>query len=75
MLIIVKSVFKKLCETMEPNELSLVWSCLYKEVRECVSTGNIRHLRHILLVLVSAVKVQKGKKVSGKLQYFITELL
>ncbi|XP_004492742.1 uncharacterized protein [Cicer arietinum] len=64
MLIIVKSVFKKLCETMEPNELSLVWSCLYKEVRECVSTGNIRHLRHILLVLVSAVKVQKGKKVS-----------
>ncbi|CAI8597993.1 unnamed protein product [Vicia faba] len=61
---IIKIVFKKLCETMEPKELNLVWSCLYKEVHECGSTGNIRHLRRILSVLVSAVKVQKGQKVS-----------
>ncbi|CAK8567091.1 unnamed protein product [Lathyrus sativus] len=61
---IIKIVFKKLCETMEPKELNLVWSCLYKEVHECVSTGNIRHLRCILTVLVSAVEVEKGQKVS-----------
>ncbi|KAK2393598.1 ARM repeat superfamily protein [Trifolium repens] len=61
---IIKSVFKRLCETMEPEELNLVWSCLYKKVRECVSTRNIMHLRRILSVLVSAVKVKKGQKVS-----------
>jgi hypothetical protein len=55
---------------MEPEELNLVWSCLYKKVRECVSTRNIMHLRRILSVLVLAVKVKKGQKVSGKLQYF-----
>ena len=69
---IIKSVFKKLCETMEPKELNLVWSCLYKEVHECVNTENIRHLRRILSVLVSAIKVQKGQNVSGKLQYFVS---
>jgi U3 small nucleolar RNA-associated protein 20 len=61
---IIKSVFKKLCETMEPKELNLAWVCLYKEVHECVSTGNITHLGRILSVLVSAVKVQRGQKVS-----------
>ncbi|XP_058787152.1 uncharacterized protein LOC131661580 [Vicia villosa] len=61
---IIKSVFKELCDTMEPKELNLVWTCLYKEVHECVSTGNIRHLRRILSVLVSALKEQKGQKVS-----------
>ncbi|XP_045802729.1 U3 small nucleolar RNA-associated protein 20-like [Trifolium pratense] len=64
-LAIIKSVFKRLCETMEPKELNLVWSCLYKKVHECVNTGNIMHLRRILSVLVSGVKVQKGQKVSG----------
>ncbi|KAI5411955.1 DEAD-box ATP-dependent RNA helicase 15 [Lathyrus oleraceus] len=48
---------------MEPEELNLVWSCLYKEAHECVSTGNIRHLG-ILSMLVSAIEVEKGQKVS-----------
>ncbi|KAJ1406609.1 Down-regulated-in-metastasis protein [Sesbania bispinosa] len=61
---IVKSVFKKLCVKMEPKELNLVWNCLYKEVNGCVSTRDMRHLRHILSVLVSAVKIQNGQKVS-----------
>ncbi|RDY00034.1 Small subunit processome component 20-like protein, partial [Mucuna pruriens] len=61
---IVKSVFKKLCQKMESKELNLAWSCLYKEVNECVNTGNIRHLRHILSVLVSAIKTQNGQKMS-----------
>ncbi|KAL2955225.1 hypothetical protein AAZX31_18G015600 [Glycine max] len=61
---IVKSVFKKLCEKMESKELDLVWNCIYKEVNECLNTGNSRHLRHILSVLVSAIKVQNGQKVS-----------
>ncbi|KAL5061396.1 hypothetical protein RYX36_033000 [Vicia faba] len=61
---IIETVFNKLCETTEPKELNLVWSCLYKEVHKCVSTGNIRHLRRNLSVLVSAVKVEKGRKVS-----------
>ncbi|XP_058734295.1 uncharacterized protein LOC131606025 [Vicia villosa] len=61
---IIKAVFEKLCETIEPKDLNLVWSCLYKEVHDCVSTGNIRHLRRILPVLVSAVEVRKGQKVS-----------
>ncbi|RHN69146.1 hypothetical protein MtrunA17_Chr3g0121561 [Medicago truncatula] len=61
---IIKSVFKKLCETTEPKELNLVWSCLYNEVHECVTTENIGHLRRILSVLVSAIKVQKGQNVS-----------
>ncbi|XP_061369187.1 uncharacterized protein LOC133312060 isoform X1 [Gastrolobium bilobum] len=61
---IIKSVFKKLCEKMEANELNLVWSCLYKEVSECITAGNIRHLRHILSMLVASVKVQNGQKVS-----------
>lgn len=69
---IIKSVFKKLCETTEPKELNLVWSCLYNEVHECVTTENIGHLRRILSVLVSAIKVQKGQNVSGKLQYFMS---
>ncbi|KAJ1404603.1 Down-regulated-in-metastasis protein [Sesbania bispinosa] len=49
---------------MEPKELNLVWNCLYKEVHGCVSTRDMRHLRHILSVLVSAVKIQNGQKVS-----------
>nr|KYP57020.1 U3 small nucleolar RNA-associated protein 20 [Cajanus cajan] len=61
---IVKSVFKKLCEKMESKELNLVWNCLYKEVNECVNTRNVRHLRHLLSVLVSAIKIQNGQKVS-----------
>ncbi|XP_027937625.1 small subunit processome component 20 homolog isoform X2 [Vigna unguiculata] len=60
---IVKSVFKKLCETMESKELNLVWNCLYKEADGCLNTGNIRHLQYILSVLVSAIKMQNGKKV------------
>ncbi|KAE9587003.1 hypothetical protein Lalb_Chr23g0269101 [Lupinus albus] len=61
---VVKSVFKKLCQTMEPKELNLVWDCLYEEVSKGVSTRNMQHLRCILSVLVSAVKVQNGQKVS-----------
>ncbi|XP_047154008.1 small subunit processome component 20 homolog isoform X2 [Vigna umbellata] len=61
---IVKSVFKKLCEKMESKELNLVWNCLYKETDECLNTGNIRHLQYTLSVLVSAIKVQNGQKVS-----------
>jgi len=68
---IVKSVFKKLCETMESKELNLVWNCLYKEADGCLNTGNIRHLQYILSVLVSAIKMQNGKKVPGKLKYFM----
>ena len=56
---------------MEPKELNLVWNCLYREVNECVSTGDIIHLRRIVSVLVSAVKVQNGQKVSGKLPDFV----
>ncbi|CAL0327253.1 unnamed protein product [Lupinus luteus] len=61
---VVKSVFKKLCQAMEPKELNLVWDCLYEEVSKGVSTKNLQHLRCILSVLVSAVKVQNGQKVS-----------
>ncbi|KAK8473806.1 hypothetical protein PHAVU_001G253000 [Phaseolus vulgaris] len=61
---IVKSVFKKLCEKMESKELNLVWNCLYKEADECLNSGNIKHLRHILSVLVSTIKMQNGQKVS-----------
>lgn len=68
---IVKSVLKKLCEKMESKELNLVWNCLYKETDECLNTGNIRHLQYTLSVLVSAIKVQNGQKVSGKLKYFM----
>jgi len=71
---IVKSVFKKLCEKMESKELNLVWNCLYKEADECLNSGNIKHLRHILSVLVSAIKMQNGQKVSGKLKCFVTKL-
>jgi len=71
---IVKSVFKKLCEKMESKELNLVWNCLCKEADECLNTGNVRHLRHILSVLVSAIKMQNGQKVSGKLKYFVLNL-
>ncbi|KAI4344958.1 hypothetical protein L6164_012131 [Bauhinia variegata] len=61
---VVKSVFKRLCEKMEPEELNLVWKCLYKEVSKCVSTGNILHLGRLLSVLASAVKLYNGQKVS-----------
>ncbi|WVZ05123.1 hypothetical protein V8G54_018469 [Vigna mungo] len=61
---IVKSALKKLCEKMESKELNLVWNCLYKETDECLNTGNIRHLQYTLSVLVSAIKVQNGQKVS-----------
>lgn len=60
---IVKSVFKKLCEKMESKELNLVWNYLYKEANGCINTGNTRHLRHILSVVVSAIKMQNGHKV------------
>ncbi|XP_057754877.1 uncharacterized protein LOC130974144 isoform X1 [Arachis stenosperma] len=61
---IVKSAFNKLCDRMEAKELSLVWDFLYKEISECVSSGDVKHLRRILSVLVSAVKMQNGQKVS-----------
>ncbi|CAJ1855304.1 unnamed protein product [Sphenostylis stenocarpa] len=71
---IVKSVFKNLCEKMESKELNLVWNCLYKETDECLNTGNTRHLRHVLSVLVSAIKIQNGQKVSGKFKSYVTTL-
>lgn len=69
MLKIVKSVFKKLCEMMEPEELKLVWKCLYEEVKECACTGGILHLRCLLSLLISAVKAHNGRKVVGELIY------
>ncbi|XP_054807809.1 U3 small nucleolar RNA-associated protein 20 isoform X1 [Prosopis cineraria] len=60
---IVKSIFEKLCEMMEPKELNQVWECLYEEVRECACTGGISHLRCLLSVLISAVKAHNGRKV------------
>ncbi|MED6178373.1 hypothetical protein PIB30_107019, partial [Stylosanthes scabra] len=49
---------------MEAKELNLVWDFLYKEISECVSSGDVKHVRRILSVLGSAVKVQNGQKVS-----------
>ncbi|XP_028759690.1 small subunit processome component 20 homolog isoform X2 [Neltuma alba] len=60
---IIQSVFEKLCEMMEPDELNLVWKCLYEEVEDCACTGGISHLRCLLSVLISAVKVHNGRKV------------
>lgn len=67
MLKIVKSVFEKLCETMEPEELNLVWKCLYEEAKECACTGESLHLRCLLSVLISAVESHNGQKVLGEL--------
>ena len=60
---------------MEPEELSLLWKCLYKGISKCVTTGSNLHLRRLLSVLVLAVKVEDGQKVSGKKQYMIFCLL
>lgn len=70
MLRILKSVFKRLCQEMEPKELNLVWECLYAEVKKCACTRSILHLRCLLSMLISSVKAHKGQKVTGKLNYF-----
>lgn len=58
------------CMELNPNELVLMWDCLYEEINDCVSGGYSQHLSRLLSVLISTISVDRGRKVSGKLVYF-----
>ncbi|KMT14841.1 hypothetical protein BVRB_3g065640 isoform B [Beta vulgaris subsp. vulgaris] len=52
------------CMELNPNELVLMWDCLYEEINDCVSGGYSQHLSRLLSVLISTISVDRGRKVS-----------
>ncbi|KAJ7955379.1 Small subunit processome component 20-like protein [Quillaja saponaria] len=60
---VVRLVFQRLCEEIEPQELNLMWKCLYKKVGECVNSGDVLHLSRLLSILISTVQMHNGRRV------------
>ncbi|CAA7036210.1 unnamed protein product [Microthlaspi erraticum] len=60
---VVSSNLQRLCEDYRVEELSVLWSCLYDEIKEAISNRNTIHLSRLLTVLTSVVGIKKGLKV------------
>ncbi|XP_048334306.2 uncharacterized protein LOC107422300 isoform X3 [Ziziphus jujuba] len=56
--------FQRLCEEIEPNELKLMWKCLYVEVADCIKNKRVVRLSYLLSLLVSMVQINDGRRVS-----------
>lgn len=63
---VVSSILQRLCEDFRVEELSVIWSCLYDEIKESISNKNTIHLSRLLTVLTSGVGIKKGLKVHGE---------
>lgn len=55
---------QSLCEELEATELQLMWVCLYEEITECVSQGDLLHLGRLLSLLVSTLQPSYMQKIS-----------
>ena len=62
---IVITAFER-CMELNPNDLKLIWDCLYKEINGCVTGEYSQHLSRLLSVLILIISADRGRKVSGK---------
>lgn len=60
---VVITVFQRLCRELEPKEINLMWISLYRKITDCVTNECLLHLRRLLSLLISAVKIDKGRRV------------
>ncbi|ESQ34339.1 hypothetical protein EUTSA_v10009353mg [Eutrema salsugineum] len=59
----VSSTLQRLCEDFKAEELSVMWNCLYEETKKSIKNKKSAHLRRLLTLLTSGVRVKKGLKV------------
>ncbi|XP_057544903.1 uncharacterized protein LOC130824041 isoform X1 [Amaranthus tricolor] len=60
---IVITAFER-CMELNPNDLKLIWDCLYKEINGCVTGEYSQHLSRLLSVLILIISADRGRKVS-----------
>ncbi|XVF65313.1 hypothetical protein PTKIN_Ptkin09bG0238000 [Pterospermum kingtungense] len=61
---VVISTFQKLSEELEPEELTLMWQCLYQEISDSQENGSVLHLSRLLSLLISAIQVNSTRDIS-----------
>lgn len=62
---VISGACERICEDLEAKELSLIFDCLYKEIRESIAENSMVRANRLLTVLVSSVGVDYGRKISG----------
>lgn len=62
---VIAGACERICEDLEAKELSLIFDCLYKEIRESIAENSMVRANRLLTVLVSSVGVDYGRKISG----------
>ncbi|KAL8136927.1 hypothetical protein V2J09_002928 [Rumex salicifolius] len=55
----------RLCIDMNPEELRLMWNCLYCGITNCLNNQRISFLNCLLSVLISNISFENGRKVFG----------
>ncbi|CAE5958438.1 unnamed protein product [Arabidopsis arenosa] len=60
---VVSSTLERICKDYKVEELSVIWNCLYQEVNKSILNKQSVHLRRLLTVITSAVRIKKGLKV------------
>jgi len=63
---VVTAVFQRLCEELDPKELTLMWDCLYEEITDTMSNGCPLHISRLLSLLMSTVQIDYVQKISGQ---------
>ncbi|XP_052189171.1 uncharacterized protein LOC127799294 isoform X2 [Diospyros lotus] len=61
---VVTAVFQRLCEELDPKELTLMWDCLYEEITDTMSNGCPLHISRLLSLLMSTVQIDYVQKIS-----------
>lgn len=60
-----KCVCQRLCEEMDPQELEVIWKCLFEEITVAISNDYMVHINHLLMLLASAAQNVNWKKLHG----------
>lgn len=58
--------FQRLCEEIEPEELTLFWKCICEEITDSIKNECAMHLSNLLALLISTIQINEGRNVSGK---------
>ncbi|XP_031736395.1 small subunit processome component 20 homolog isoform X2 [Cucumis sativus] len=59
---VLKCVCQRLCEEMDPQELEVIWKCLFEEITVAISNDYMVHINHLLMLLASAAQNVNWKK-------------
>ncbi|GJX79607.1 small subunit processome component 20 homolog isoform X1 [Tanacetum coccineum] len=56
------TVFQLLCDELEPLQLKSLLQREEKEIRKCISTGDLLHLSHLLTIYISTMQINNVRK-------------